>query len=75
MQLEATGLNMMIYSSSVPLGDGIGISETVGIALGIHSGIWQGKSFFLCLPLGRSQGGAEILLENNTENPELQLSV
>lgn len=58
MQLEAMGLNTMIYSSSVPMGDGIGIYEAVGTALGIHSGIWQGKRFFssVCLLGGVKEG-------------------
>lgn len=58
MQLEAMGLNMMIYSSSIPVGDGIGISKAVGTALGIHSGIWQGKPFLssVCLLGGVKEG-------------------
>lgn len=58
MQLEAMGLNTMIYSSSIPMGDGIGIYEAVGTALGIHSGIWQGKPFFssVCLLGGVKEG-------------------
>lgn len=75
MQLEAMGLNMIIYSSPVPVGDGIGISEALGTAQGIPREFWQGKAFFSCLPLGKGQGGAETPLENTTENPELQLPV
>lgn len=58
MQLEAMGLNVMIYSSSIPMGDEIGIYKGVGTGLGVHSGIWQGKPFFVavCLLGGVKEG-------------------